>query len=265
MPAYTDNTDSPITITQSIRSLRVIAVGEGGAGTSYSGSTATNGDDGADTTFMGITAEGGSAGVNQTAGTGGGATATTGTILSSSSGADGGSPATIDGGVGHTFTSPSLGSITKGAGEDGVSDSVTTPGQCLTSSIIGTVGLNESCDAGQCECGTAQGQFGPIKKCCIYQSASTTTYNGGGGGAGGFIEVQFSQSELTSYYGSQSYSVNSAGSGELNGFLEVIYFFTDVYIKTSLGWQLVKNIYVNQSEVGIGWTTSVANLKNYGW
>ena len=84
-------------------------------------------------------------------------------------------------------------------------------------------------------------------------------------GAGGFIEVQFSQSELTSYYGSQSYSVNSAGSGELNGFLEVIYFFTDVYIKTSLGWQLVKNIYVNQSEVGIGWTTSIANLKNYGW
>ena len=119
MPAYTDNTDSPITITQSIRTLRVIAVGEGGAGTSYSGSTATNGDDGADTTFMGITAEGGSAGVNQTAGTGGGATATVGTILSSSSGADGGDPDTIDGGVGHTFTSPSLGSITKGAGGDG--------------------------------------------------------------------------------------------------------------------------------------------------
>ena len=82
MPAYTDNTDSPIAITEAIRTLRVIAVGEGGAGTSYSGSTATNGNDGADTTFMGITAEGGSAGVNQTAGTGGGATATTGTILS---------------------------------------------------------------------------------------------------------------------------------------------------------------------------------------
>ena len=265
MPAYTDNTDSPITITQSIRTLRVIAVGEGGAGTSYSGSTATNGDDGADTTFMGITAEGGSAGVNQTAGTGGGATATVGTILSSSSGADGGSPATIDGGVGHTFTSPSLGSITKGTGEDGVSGSVTTPGQCLNSSIIGTVDLSQSCAAGQCDCGTAQAQFGPVRKCCIFQSASTTTYNGGGGGAGGFIEVQFSQSELTSYYGSQSYSVNSAGSGELNGFLEVIYFFTEVYVKTSLGWQLVKNIYVNQSEVGIGWTTSTANLKNYGW
>lgn len=264
MPAYTDNTDSPITITQSIRTLRVIAVGEGGAGTSYSGSTATNGDDGADTTFMGITAEGGSAGVNQTAGTGGGATATTGTILSSSSGADGGSPATIDGGVGHTFTSPSLGSITKGAGEDGVSDSATT---CTDGFYSGFPYIN-GCPAtspgggGGTLCANIP-QPPDAYRHCYYNV--TTTYNGGGGGAGGFIEVQFSQSELTSYYGSQSYSVNSAGSGELNGFLEVIYFFTDVYIKTSLGWQLVKNIYVNQSEVGIGWTTSVANLKNYGW
>lgn len=261
MPAYTDNTDSPITITQSIRTLRVIAVGEGGAGTSYSGSTATNGDDGADTTFMGITAEGGSAGVNQTAGTGGGATATVGTILSSSSGADGGSPATIDGGVGHTFTSPSLGSITKGAGEDGVQGSTSS----TSCPIIGYVAPDAPCDAGQFACGSGTGaDGGPTKACCAC-STTYTYYNGGGGGAGGFIEVQFSQSELTSYHGSQSYSVNSAGSGELNGFLEVIYFFTEVYIKTSLGWQLVKNIYVNQSEVGIGWTTSTANLKNYGW
>ena len=181
MPAYTDNTNSPIYIPTSAYKVRIIAVGEGGAGTSYSGSTATNGDDGANTEFMGAIAYGGSAGNDQTAGTGGGATFPSslyGTILSSSAGADGGSPATIDGGVGHTFTSPSLGSITKGAGEDGVSDSVTTPGQCLTSSIIGTVGLNESCAAGQCECGTAQGQFGPIKKCCIYQSASTNDYYG---------------------------------------------------------------------------------------
>ena len=256
MPAYTDNTDSPIRITQSIKSLRVIAVGEGGAGTSYSGSTATNGDDGADTTFMGITAEGGSAGVDQTAGTGGGATATTGTILSSSSGADGGSPDITDGGVGHTFTSPSSGSITKGAGEDGISSSYTS---CTDGPYSGSPYIN---GCGDTACSDAY--VGPDAYYLCYYNATTNVY-GGGGGAGGFIEVQFSQSDLISYYGSQSYSVNSAGSGELNGFLEVMYFFTDVYIKTSLGWQLVKNIYVNQSEVGIGWTTSAANPKNYGW
>mgnify|MGYP003119612643 CR=1 FL=1 len=264
MPAYTDNTDSPIAITEAIKTLRVIAVGEGGAGTSYNGCTGTNGDDGADTTFMGITASGGTAASSFTKGTGSGATATAGTILSSSTGEDG-TDGTLTGtigtgGAGHTFTSSSLGSITKGGGEDGSGTSV-----CRSTWFIQT--------ANQCSSGCPATNGGGyllscqqvdvvIRQCNYYRDYP---YKGGGGGAGGFIEVQFSQSELTSYYGSQSYSVNSSGSGELNGFLEVIYFFTEVYIKTSSGWQLVKNIYVKQSDVDVGWTTSVATIKNHGW
>lgn len=257
MPAYTDNTNSPIYIPTYISKVRIIAVGEGGAGTSYSGSTATNGDDGADTEFMGAVAYGGSAGNNQTAGTGGGATFPSslyGTILSSSAGADGGSPTTIDGGVGHTFTSPSLGAITKGAGEDGVSDSATT---CTDGFYSGSPYIN-GCPAtspgggGGSLCANIP-QPPDAYRHCYYNS--TTTYNGGGGGAGGFIEAEISGADLQSvvipvvgeinFAGSdQIYTVNNAGSGQNNGFLEVIFYLPKAYIKTSQGWKLVKNIYV---------------------
>ena len=276
MPAYTDNTNSPIYIPTSAYKVRIIAVGEGGAGTSYSGSTATNGDDGADTEFMGAVAYGGSAGNDQTAGTGGGATFPSsfyGTILSSSAGADGGSPATIDGGVGHTFTSPSSGSITKGAGEDGTSDSYSynytyqeyncspasgarggNPGQCPNDPCAG---LGYGSGSTSCDC-TNQANNTYTVTCSQYNTVTATataTVNGGGGGAGGFIEVEISGADLQSvvipvvgeinFAGSdQIYTVNNAGSGQNNGFLEVIFYLPKAYIKTSQGWKLVKDIYV---------------------
>ena len=82
--------------------------------------------------------------------------------------------------------------------------------------------------------------------------------NKGGGGAGAFVSVTLSGSQLTPYEGTTvNYYVNEDPAGQDNGYLEVLFYYTQVYIKTSTGWQLVKNIYVNQSEVGIGWTTAV--------
>ena len=257
MPAYTDNTNSPIHIPPNASKVRIIAVGEGGAGTSYSGSTATNGDDGADTEFMGVVAYGGSAGNNQTAGTGGGAnfpSSLYGTILSSSAGADGGSPDTIDGGVGHTFTSSSLGSITKGAGEDGVTGSTSSTNN--TNTTIGWVAPGGTCDPGQWKCEVnGNHPYGGLGDRCCQQTTTYTYYYGGGGGAGGFIEVEISGADLHSivlpiigeinFSGSdQIYTVNNAGSGQNNGFLEVIIHFPKAYVKTSQGWKLVKDIYV---------------------
>jgi hypothetical protein len=257
MPAYTDNTNSPIYIPTNVGKVRIIAVGEGGAGTSYSGSTATNGDDGADTEFMGAVAYGGSAGNNQTAGTGGGATFPSslyGTILSSSAGADGGSPATIDGGVGHTFTSPSLGSITKGAGEDGTSSTYQLCNDGFYSGSPYISGCPTTSPGGQggALCANIPQPPDAYRHCYYF---TNNTANGGGGGAGGFIEAEISSPELQSvvlpiigeynFAGSnQIYTVNNAGSGQNNGFLEVIFYLPKAYIKTSQGWKLVKNIYV---------------------
>jgi hypothetical protein len=279
MPAYTDNTNSPIYIPSNTGKVRIIAVGEGGAGSTFSNCNATNGDDGADTEFMGAVAYGGSAANSFTGGTGGGATFPSslyGTILSSSAGDDGGNGSGAwnavagDGGAGHTFTSPSLGSITKGTGEDG-----SGTGACRSTAFQD---LGGSCASNPC----ASTWVPPSQPVAWYNYAcvdvadfSTRScyyyydfpYKGAGGGAGGFIEVEISSPELQSvvlpiigeynFAGSnQIYTVNNAGSGELNGFLEVILFLPTVYIKTSSGWELVTNIYVNSNDVGIGWTTS---------
>ena len=283
MNTYTDTTSSPLYISKSIRSLRIIAIGEGGTGGSYSGSTLTPGVDGSDTTFIGITAGGGEGGGGtgaENGGVGGTATFVSGTLISSSPGDDGddGSGSTVgSGGDGYTHNGNEYGD-----GTDGTLGSVTTPqsggglastpsncwcppvpsGDCPTTER----GPNSSCEDHPVPAGCGNNCYRRICNCYYpIVPASTAYYAGSGGGAGSFIEVELQRLELSPYIGNQTYSVNENGSGLDNGLLELIYYFLEVYIKTSLGWQLVKNIYVKQSDVNVGWTTSVASIKNYGW
>ena len=92
----------------------------------------------------------------------------------------------------------------------------------------------------------------------------------GAGGEGAYAEFNLSDSQLNSlgYYDTPlAYSVNSNGSGNSpgNGSIEIYYMFSSVYIKTSSGWQLVKDTYVKHSDVNIGWKTSISKVDSSEW
>jgi len=278
MTIYT--TTGSILIPSSVRSIIVKLLGEGGGRGTDSNTAGTNGSN---TTFLGVSAGGGNAGAYDTAGTGGTVTNTNSNITLSIQ-EDGNDAVEQVGGTGNRG----------GDGSAGTTAPSTTPcnqvnwtggwiyygaGACPNDG--GLQSCNNAAPAGQCGtvgCGgvvefdTIQNRCRcPTNTCVGGLPGTAVSHYRGGGGEGAYAEFSLSSSQLDSlgYYNtSLSYSVNSnSGSGNSpeNGSIEIILFFTEVYVKTSLGWQLVKNIYVNQSEVGIGWTTSTANLKNYGW
>ena len=166
-----------------------------------------------------------------------------------------GGSATASGGAGGTITNNSI--ITPDIqinGNDGVCGS--------TSVAIGGIGPGGNGTNGGSSLKTNNGPNVPAGACGCSSSGSYTGYDGCSGGAGAYVESTIYESQLNALNilgTTQSFTVNEGGSSLDNGSLEIIFLFGDVYIKTSLGWQLVKNIYVNQSEVGIGWTTAIAS------
>ena len=229
---------------------------------------------GGDTSFLGVVAGGGRGGGGLIYPTGSyiwdeynGVTSTPSPVGDSSGGTytipTGVTPLTIQTGnsgqLSASTNSVKLGGV--GPGGDGSNGSLTSRPSC------GNQGYNSQCCPSN-GCGFFGGQVGSSYVVQYILYGSPVYADGAGGGAGAYVEARITSAYLqaNSYLGTQqSLILNEGDSGLDNGSAEIIFNFGDVYIKTSLGWQLVKNIYVNQSEVGIGWTTSVANLKNYGW
>lgn len=263
MSSYVYTYSSGVNIPTNVASVKVIAVGEGGQGAPCSSSSCTNGLDGANTTFLGITASGGQGGQGTTAGgIGGTPTFTYGTVLTSSIGNNGATGSPGSGGSGHTYTSNTVTYTNIGSGEDGSQSSYsqpTTTSQCNCNPKSGLRGgnagqcPNNPCGSlgytpcsGQCTCSNQPNNTYTVE-CEQYNSVSgtqTAYVYGAGGGAGGYIEVLLTSKDLSanSLYGIQNYTVN--GNTIDNGQLEIIYFFHQVYIKTSQGWQRSSNVYV---------------------
>ena len=239
--------------------LRVVMSGEG----------ATYNIAGAATTFLGITAFGGN---RSQAGTGGaGGTSFVPPSFSSAvtinqngnAGTDGSgvvqnnvypfpwtSYSTGTGGIGVTYTSPSLQQdYYRGAGGNGSSTPPAPNGQ-NTNQNAGQLGAGQnSCPSGQVYCGTSGG----YTQCC-YSGQQKTFY--GGGGAGAFIDISLRPSQITQYLGTtQNFFVNQTEAASdpnaLNtGSLEIYYAFPECYVKTSSGWQRIKNVHVRSGSPG---------------
>jgi hypothetical protein len=80
-------------------------------------------------------------------------------------------------------------------------------------------------------------------------SSGSNYYFGGGGGEGAYVETIYTSAELSAnnWFGTQSFSVNG-GSGLNNGYLDIYFEFPQMRIKTSNGWQTVRNIYIKTGE-----------------
>ena len=279
MTVYTSSGN--ITIPQKVVKLIVRMKGEGGLGAVHNpanctrftnlGGTTFNGScntylagSGGDTTFLNATAGGGKGGYYGTTanagGPGGTYTVPTG-LITASNGNDGG-PGAVDNNV-------NLGGIGPGGdGTKGAYSSYSGPGN-LTSYCCGDAPQNDVgvayCQGSCAGCTQSCGYVGGVdaNDCCRCTPLSTVYCYGPGGGAGAYVEFQLNRLELSSlgYLGTtQSYTVNEGDSNLNNGSIEIIYFFPAVYVKTSSGWKLVKDIYVKHSDVGIGWTTSASSV-----
>lgn len=284
MTVYTSSGN--ISIPSTVSKIKVVMKGEGGLGADvtvyncqrWTGSIPSGYPNGAcfntlagsggDTTFLNTTAGGGKGGAyGSTGGSGGpgGTYSVPAGLITASNGNNGGPNTNNTTNVG--------GSGPGGAGTNGSSSAYTYTG--ITYDACDNPGGTSQYCANNCctnDCGfvggVATSSSPPYRLVCRCSYKNSGTCYGAGGGAGAYVEFELTNQELSSlgYLGTiQSYTVNEGDSNLNNGSIEIVLFFTDVYIKTSLGWQLVKNIYVNQSEVGIGWTTSIANPKNYGW
>ena len=262
-------------IPSSVGRLRVVMNGEGSSGSVAYGTGVV----GSATTFLGMTAFGGKL---PQAGTGGlgGTTFVPPSFLSGVAFNQNGNPGsdgsgTVQntqypypwqqysvgtGGIGVTYTSPSLQQdYYRGFGGNG-SSSQPTPNGVSTGQHSGQLAAGQhNCQAatggGQVNCGTS----GQYTQCC-YAGQSKTFY--GGHGAGGFIDVTFRSSQITQYLGTtQNFFVNGTESAPTpdntinSGSLELYYLFPECYIKTSNGWQLIKNVHVRAGTSG--WKESV--------
>lgn len=274
MTVYTSSGN--ITIPQKVVKLIVRMKGEGGLGAEHSpanckrftnlNDTSFNGScntylagSGGDTTFLNATAGGGKGGFYGTTGNAGGPggtfTVPTG-LITASNGTDGG-----PGAVNNTVNVGGIGP--GGAGTKGAYDTYQGPGN-LTSYCCGTFSVSY-CQTSCADCAQSCGYVGGYDGagCCRCTPLSTKSCFGPGGGAGAYVEFHLNRLELSSlgYLGTtQSYTVNEGTSNLDNGSIEIIYFFPSIYVKTSSGWKLVKDIYVKHSDVGIGWTTSAPSV-----
>jgi len=238
-------------IPTSTKVVRIIAIGEGGTGSPVSSSFVGNGTAGGDTEFLVVRAGGGTGGSGSSAGTGGiNYPIPTGSrTIASIAGNDGSSRT---GGAGQTITPMKNSSpITKGVGGNGGSGSVFNPATCT---FFG--GFAGPCPSNLSQNGT-QNQ-GTFCLCCQPFPSSTTPYSGGGGGGGAYIESELPSAIINPYINSsQPYTVNGGGAMN-NGLLEIMYKFGELYVKTSKGWQIIKNVYVKSNSSG--WQECGVNL-----
>ena len=270
MSTYT--TSGSITIPRSVTKLYVKLIGEGGGRGTDSNTAGTNGSN---TTFLGVSAGGGNAGAYDTAGTGGTVTNTNSNITLSIQ-EDGNDAVGQVGGTGNRggdgsagTTAPSTtpcnstnwtgGWISYPCPNDGGLQSCVNAQPANQCGTVGCGGVVEFDNFNsRCRC--------PTNTCAGGVPGNAVSHFRGGGGEGAYAEFSLISSQLDSlgYYDTPlSYSVNSnSGSGNSpgNGSIEFILFLPTVYIKTSSGWELVKDIYVNSNDVGIGWTTSATHV-----
>jgi len=240
-----------LNIPTSTKVVRIIAIGEGGTGSPASSSFVGNGTNGGDTEFLVVKAGGGTGGSGGTAGTGGinypvpAASKNIASIAGNDgSGGTGGSGQTI---TPMKYSSP----VTKGIGGNGGSSSTYTAPTCT---FFG--GYPCPCPSNLAVNGT-QNQ-GTFCLCCQPFPGYTTPYTGGGGGGGAYVESELPSAVLNPYINSsQQYTVNGGGAMN-NGLLEIMYKFGELYVKTSKGWQLIKNVYVKSNSSG--WQECGVNL-----
>ena len=77
------------------------------------------------------------------------------------------------------------------------------------------------------------------------------SFGGSGGGAGAIVEFEMTNSDLKSLGvlgTNQLYTVNEGASSLVD--IETIFQFSQVYIKTSAGWQLCNNVWVKGGDTG---------------
>ena len=270
MAVYTSS--GSISIPTSVSSIKAILKGEGGAGadlnavnctwTSNISSPTTAGScgsvlggDGGPTTFLNAVAGGGRGGYYDnlnTGGPGGTFSAPTG-IIAALNGNDGG-PNTLGN---------NLGGIGPGGnGGNGTTDTYQYAGPTQSVGYGSSVPPCFSICPSASYCGYPGGVSpGPPGSCRCQPRVTANCYSPGGG-AGAYVEVEINRQQLNTlgYLGTtQAFTVNEGTSTLDNGSADIILKFTEVYVKTSLGWQLVKDVYVNLSSVGIGWTVSSVN------
>ena len=262
-----------------VKSIRVILKGEGGGKTvltppNCGACSKTVSGDGGDTTFLTNVAGGGKSGstINPSTGSayagnygpGGTFTHSQGELISGQNG--------IDGGIDTDLTTNIGGSGPGGAGENGDSATqYTETSQHLCSGSAPNSPLNPPgycpntcCPASAATCNKAGilVQVGnTASHYCLCFTRSAGTCYGGGGGAGAYLEVEYDANLLTSlnlYNTTTTFTVNEGASNLDNGSIEIIEYYTDIYIKTSQGWQLVKNVYVKADSTN--WSASDPTL-----
>ena len=281
MAVYTSSGN--ISIPSTVTKIKAVMKGEGGLGAdvtvhncvrwTHEGSPPAGYPNGAcfntlqgsggDTTFLNTTAGGGKGGnYGSTGGNGGpgGTYSVPSGLITASDGNDGGPNTNSETNVG--------GSGPGGAGTNGVSSTYNKTGN-IYDGCDNPGGTAQYCKNNCCvnTCGKVGGvawsSSGPSRLVCRCSQKTTLPCCGAGGGAGAYVEFELTRQELSSlgYLGTtQSYTVNEGDSNLNNGSIEIILFFPNVYIKTSSGWELVKDIYVNSNDVGTGWQTSAPHL-----
>ena len=201
---------------------------------------------GGDTTFLNTTAGGGKGGAyGSTGGSGGpgGTYSVAAGLITASNGNDGGPNTNNTTNIG--------GSGPGGAGTNGSSSAYYATGN-IYDACSNPGGTSQYCQNNCCtnDCGYVGGVAWSNTyqtNVCRCSGKTTLTCYGAGGGAGAYVEFELTNQELSSlgYLGTtQSYTVNEGDSDLNNGSIEIIFYFTKAYIKTSQGWQLVKNVYV---------------------
>jgi len=251
-------TSGTIFIPQNTRSLRVILKGEGGLGANlitvnclHSNVGSGNGSctqsfvgSGSSTTFLNSYAGGGEGGYYNNLNEGPGGTFDAPVGLVTGTNGNPGAPASTSAGAGGVGPG--------GDGTNGASSSYQAPGP-LNSYCCGNPSvsycLNSCCPPGSA-CGYPGGIAGG---CCRCQRIVNQACGGSGGGAGAIVEFELTNSDLKSLGvlgTNQPYTVNEGASSLVNGSIETIFQFSQVYIKTSAGWQLCNNVWVKGGDTG---------------
>ena len=196
---------------------------------------------GGDTTFLNTTAGGGKGGAyGSTGGNGGpgGTYSVPAGLITASNGNDGGPNTNNTTNVG--------GSGPGGAGTNGSSSTYNYTGN-IYNACSNPGGTAQYCKNNCCtnDCGYVGGVAGGYCRCSAKNSG--TCYSAGGG-AGAYVEFELTRLQLEALGftpgTTQAYTVNEGDSDLDNGSIDIIFSFTKAYIKTSQGWQLVKDVYV---------------------